>query len=148
MVKISDEIKNFLKQQKLGFVATVSKENTPNLSPRGTIIAWDDDHLVFAHIKSPQTMLNIETNPFVEINVIDPLKRRGYRFSGKATVMKDGEKFNQIVSQYESLGIQSKILAVALVDVESVSEITSPLYDLGYTEQEIQEKWKKYYLSF
>jgi len=31
------------------------------------------------------------------------------------------------------------------VIIENVSEVLSPLYDLGYTEEEIKTKWKKYY---
>ena len=55
MVEFTDDIKNLLAKQKLGFVATVSPDNTPNLSPKGTIIVWNDD-LIFADIKSPNTM--------------------------------------------------------------------------------------------
>lgn len=39
---LTNEIKNLLSQQKLGYVATVSPDNTPNLSPKGTISVWDD----------------------------------------------------------------------------------------------------------
>ncbi len=83
MAKISDEIKHFLERQKLGFVATISPDNTPNVSPKGTILAWDDEHLIFADIRSPQTISNLENNSSVEINVVDPILRKGYRFKGK-----------------------------------------------------------------
>ena len=148
MGKISQDIKNFLKQQKLGFVATINENNTPNLSPRGTIFAWGDDHIIFADIKSPQTTTNLEKNSIVEINVINPITRRGYLLSGNATILKNGEEFSQILSYYNEQGIQSKIVAVAKVKVDDIHEITSPLYDLGYSEDAIKEKWKKYYQSF
>jgi hypothetical protein len=32
-----------------------------------------------------------------------------------------------------------------IVDVSSVSEVTSPLYDLGQTEEEIKLKWKLFF---
>ncbi len=57
---LTNEIKSLIEQQKLGYVATVSPDNTPNLSPKGTISVWDDEHLVFADIKSPKTMANLE----------------------------------------------------------------------------------------
>jgi len=148
MGKISQDIKNFLKQQKLGFVATINENNTPNLSPRGTIFGWDDEHIIFADIKSPQTTMNLENNPIVEINVINPITRRGYLLSGNATILKDGQEFSEMLSYYKEQGIQSKIVAVAKVKVEDIHEIISPLYDLGYSEEEIKEKWKKYYQSF
>jgi len=31
------------------------------------------------------------------------------------------------------------------VDVKSMSEVTSPSYDLGVTKDELVSKWKKYY---
>jgi len=34
-----------------------------------------------------------------------------------------------------------------LIKVASVKGVTSPLYDLGYTEDEIKKRWKDYYLS-
>ena len=148
MVELTDKIKNFLKQQKLGFVATINDNNTPNLSPRGTIFVWDDAHIIFADIKSPQTTKNLEKNPIVEVNIINPITRKGFLISGNAIILKDGQEFSQILAYYKEQGIQSKIVAVAKVLVDEIHEITSPLYDLGYLEDEIKEKWKKYYQSF
>ena len=45
MVVITEEIKNFVNFQKLGYVATVSDDNTPNLSPKGTIIVLSLIHI-------------------------------------------------------------------------------------------------------
>ncbi len=148
MLKISDEVKRFLEHQKLGFVATVSPYNTPNVSPKGTILAWDDEHIIFADIKSPQTISILENNPSVELNVIDPILRKGYRFKGKGMILKDNEEFSKILKFYEEKGTKSKINAVVMVKVDILSEVTSPLYDLGFSEEEIKEKWKKHYLSF
>ena len=61
---ITSEIKIFLNSQKLGFVATVSSDGKPNISPKGTIIPWSDDLLAFADIRSPDTMMNLQNNPF------------------------------------------------------------------------------------
>ena len=145
MVVITEEIENFVNFQKLGYVATVSNDNTPNLSPKGTIIVLDESHLVFADIQSPKTIENLEHNPSVEINVVDPFSRRGYRFKGIAEIISSGEKFNNIISQYKKNGIKNIIKRVVLVKIEKLSEVFSPLYDLGHTEEELKTKWKKYY---
>ena len=52
---ITNEIKNFLNLQKLGYVATVTSDGKPNLSPKGTIIGWTSHALAFADIRSPDT---------------------------------------------------------------------------------------------
>jgi len=31
------------------------------------------------------------------------------------------------------------------VKIKKLSEVLSPLYDLGYTEEELKAKWKKHY---
>ena len=145
---ITKEIVKLLSDQKLGFVATVSPNGTPNLSPKGTIISLDKNTLAFADIRSPQTIRNLQSNPSVEINVVDPFARRGYRFKGTAKIISDGKKFNKILSHYQSLGVTSSIKSIVVVKVKKVSEVTSPLYDLVSTEEELKTRWKKHYLSF
>ncbi len=145
MITISEEIKNFVNSQKLGYVATVSNDGTPNLSPKGTIVVMNESTLVFADIRSPQTIQNLQNNPSVEINVVDPFQRLGYRFKGECKIINEGPEFDKILDYYVNVGIKSKINSVVIVDVESMSEVTSPSYDLGVTKDELISKWKKYY---
>ena len=145
---ITEKIRKFVSQQKLGFVATVSPNGTPNLSPKGTISVLDKNTLVFANIRSPQTIENLEKNPSVEINIVDPFSRRGYRFKGIAKIISDGEEYDKILLSYKQNGIQTTIKSIVMVNVKQILEVTSPLYDVGYTEEELRIKWKKYYSSF
>ena len=145
MITIPNDIKNFVNFQKLGYVATISKDGTPNLSPKGTIAVIDESTLVFADIRSPQTMQNLQENPSVEINVVDPFQRTVYRFKGDGKIINNGSEFEKILEYYVKTGVKSKINAVVIVDVKSMSEITSPSYDLGATKDELVSKWKKYY---
>ena len=145
MAVITSEIKTFLNSQKLGYVATVSSDGKPNISPKGTIIAWSDNLLAFANIRSPDTVMNLQNNPFVEINVIDPLSRKGYLFTGTAKIIKNTPLYVEILNHYRTNGIKSPINSIVIVDISSVSEVTSPLYDLGQTEEEIKLKWKLFF---
>jgi hypothetical protein len=144
---ITPEIKNFLNLQKLGYVATVSSDGKPNISPKGTIIGWTSNTLAFADIRSPDTMNNLRENPDLEINVIDPLLRKGYLFQGLAKIIEDGILYDEILNYYRTNGIQSPINSIVLVDVSNVSEVTSPLYDMGISEQEIKSKWQKHFAN-
>jgi hypothetical protein len=145
MINFEDEIKNFVNFQKLGYVATISSDGTPNLSPKGTITILDDSRLVFANIRSPQTIENLTKNPTLEINVVDSFSRMGYRFKGIGTVLSKGNDFENILNYFEKKGIKSKISHIVVVDVKSFSKITSPSYDLGLKKEDLVEKWKKYY---
>ena len=140
---ITDEISNFLDSQKLGYVATVSSDFKPNVSPKGTIARWDSDTLVFADIRSPDTMTNLQQNPHVEISVIDPLIRRGYLFVGIAKIITTGDVFERALEFYRQKGIKSPINSIIHVNISNVTKVTSPLYDLGMSETEIKSKWQK-----
>ena len=144
---ITSEIKNFLNIQKLGYVATVSSDGLPNISPKGTIIAWSSEILAFADIRSPDTVKNLQNDPNVEINVIDPLLRKGYLFKGVARLINSGLQYDEILQYYRDNGITSPINAIILVDVSYVSDVTSPLYDMGISEDEIKSKWKNHFAN-
>ncbi len=139
---MDQSIRKFLERQRLGYVATISPSGIPNLSPKGTIIMWDPQTLVFADIRSPKTVGNILSNPNVAINVVDPLLRRGFRFRGKARVITSGKTFDRVLAHYNKIGIKSHIKRIVVVDVLAVSKVTSPLYDLGMSEDEIKSTWR------
>ena len=144
MIIISQKIKDFLDTQNLGYVATVSPEQKPNVSPKGTIMYWDSRTLIFADICSPDTIRNIQNNPNVEINVIDPILRKGYLFAGLAKLLDNSTlTTKEIIKTYAKRGLTSSIRAVVMVDVLNVTEVLSPLYHMGVTEQEIKSKSKK-----
>ena len=142
---ITREIKDFLNLQKLGYVATVASDGKPNISPKGTIIGWSSETLAFADIRSPDTMKNLIDNPDVEINVIDPLLRKGYLFQGRARILQDGTLYQEILNHYRQNGVKSPINSIVLVDVSCISDVISPLYDLGISEDEIKSKWQKHF---
>ena len=146
MPTLTQEIKDFVNKQRMGFVATIGPANKPSLSPKGTTVALDDDHLAFTGIKSDQTISNLEINPNLEINVVDPIRRKGYKFQGTAKILSNGEEFEKILSHYGALGVKSEVKTIVLVAINVVKEIKSPLYDLGLTEQEIISEWKERYL--
>ena len=95
-------MKRVVSEQRLGFVASVCADGTPRLSPKGTTAVWDDEYLVFADITSPGTVDNLRARPVVEVNVVDPIARKGYRFKGEARVLTEGALFEQILAFYDS----------------------------------------------
>lgn len=144
---LTTQIESFLKRQKLGYVATVSDNNTPNLSPKGTIIVWDSETLAFADIRSPDTIKNLKSNPNLEINVIDPILRKGFLFKGTAKILTEGDLYEEILNHYRATGVKSPIGSIVLVHVDDIEQVTSPLYDIGVTEEDMKSKWKKHYLE-
>jgi predicted pyridoxine 5'-phosphate oxidase superfamily flavin-nucleotide-binding protein len=144
---LTSEIKEFVKKQKLGFVATVCPDGTPNLSPKGTTTVWDDDHLVFADIHSPETINNLLINPSIEINVVDVFIRKGYRFKGIGKVLSKGSLFEEVISFYMEAGAKYIIKNIVLIKIERVLPIMSPVYDTDVTEENVIKRWTDYWNS-
>jgi hypothetical protein len=142
---LTNDMRRVLNEQQLGFVATVCPDDTPNLSPKGTTAVWDDDHLVFADVCSPNTIANLRHNPAVEINVVDALARKGYRFKGIATVVSDGPEFEQLLDFYRQRGSISIKHHIVLVKVERAAPLLSPAYDLGQNEAQVSARWRTYW---
>jgi predicted pyridoxine 5'-phosphate oxidase superfamily flavin-nucleotide-binding protein len=138
---LTEDMKRLVEAE-LGFVATVCPDGTPNLSPKGTTAVWDDDHLVFADLRSPRTVQNLRSNPSVEVNVVDQLVRKGYRFKGTGVVYTEGDVFERGVRFYEDRGTvraRERIRGIVVVTVERALPVTSPAYDIGLTEDELRE---------
>ncbi len=143
---LTEDMKRLVTEQRLGFVATVCPDGTPNLSPKGTTAIWDDDHIVFADIRSPATVSNLRRNPSTEINVVDPMVRKGYRFKGVASVLTEGVLFEQIVDFYRAKRNleEGLIRSVVLVKIDEAMPLISPAYDQGQSEEQVREKWQRY----
>ena len=139
---LTDDMKRVVREQSLGFVATVCPDGTPNLSPKGTTTVWDDDHLVFADIVSPGTIANLQANPAVEVNVVDPITRLGYRFKGRAEVHVDGAVFDEVIAFYQSNGsiAATRANSVAVIAVDSAAPLVSPAYDAGLSVDEVVDR--------
>jgi predicted pyridoxine 5'-phosphate oxidase superfamily flavin-nucleotide-binding protein len=145
---LTADMKRVVEEQRLGFVATVCPDGTPNLSPKGTTAVWDDGHLVFANIRSPGTIANLRQNPNIEVNVVDPFLRKGYRFKGVASVLESGALYERAIVFYKERGSPvSAIREVVIVRVESAHAIDSPAYDFGLTEDEVRTRWEQYFAS-
>ena len=155
MATLTAGMKRLVSEQRLAFVATVCPDGTPNLSPKGTIAVWDDDHLVFADIRSPGTMSNLQNNPGVEVNIVDPFARKGYRFKGTGEVIVKGERFEQIMSFYRGRWsdtakskTEGRIRGFVLIQVEDALPLISPAYDDGSSnEQSIRKHWTAYFAT-
>ena len=142
---LTADMKRVVTEQRLGFVATVCPDGTPNLSPKGTTAVWDDEHLAFLDICSPQTVTNLTANRAIEINVVDVVLRKGYRFKGLARVLSEGAEFDAIAAFYRERGSTSPYSHIVLVWVESAVPLISPAYDDGRTESDVSAQWQSYW---
>ena len=131
---LTAEMQRFVRDQRLGFYATVSEDGSPNLSPKGTTFVWDDTHLAFADIRSPQTVENVRRGSRVEINLVDPLVRKGYRFKGPGVVYDCGSagfSAGLELLRHEGLTTLDRARAIVVIEVLEARRLVSPIYDDG-----------------
>jgi predicted pyridoxine 5'-phosphate oxidase superfamily flavin-nucleotide-binding protein len=147
---LTEDMKRVVSEQRLGFVASVCPDGTPNVSPKGTTAVYDDDHLAFVDIRSPRTVANLRAAPAVEINVVDQIARKGYRFKGRAEVIEDGPRLEEALRRYEAgdrmlREAGKRARAVVLVEVERALPLVSPGYDWIRSEEEMRARWWDYF---
>ena len=129
----------------LCFAATVSADGRPNLSPKGTIRVWDDTQLFFLDIASPGTRANLAHSPWMEINVVEQLSRRGYRFFGRAEAHPSGtalydEGLRRVYGDGEKTYPTS---AVVLLSIERAAPLLSPGYWQVEDENALRAIWRE-----
>jgi hypothetical protein len=105
---------------------------------------WDDEHIFFLDIASPNTRANLANNPYMEINVVDQLSRRGYRFFGSAEVHRDDEIFSEATRRvFGEEGARYPVEGVVLLKVERADWLASPGYMHVGTEEEMRASWRE-----
>src|SRR5436305_7765541 len=136
---LTEDMQRVVREQQLGFHATVNEDGTPNLSPKGSTRVWDDDHLFFADICSPGTVANIRRGSLVEVNVVDPFVRKGYRFKGPAAVYEPGTPhYDRGVGIMRDAGskLVDRVRAMVVIEVQRAEAVISPAYDDGNVTEE------------
>ena len=146
---LTEDMKRVIRQQKIGYVATVCADGTPNLSPKATMLVLDDDHIMFGDIRSPNTAENLSRQPVLEMNFIDLFSRRGYRFKGTAQYAAHGTPaYEELLPHFQQWGeLRSTFRGIVKVRVERALPLTSPAYDRGATEEALRAEWQAYYLG-
>ncbi|MEZ5411703.1 MAG: pyridoxamine 5'-phosphate oxidase family protein [Acidimicrobiales bacterium] len=143
-MKLTADMQRVVTEQQLGFVATVTADGRPNVSPKGTTAVWDDQRLWFADISSPGTIANLASKPWVVINVVDPITRTGYRFRGRASVHTDGSTYEDGLARLAARGSttgRERVRSIVLIEVHEADALISPAYAAGADGPELARRW-------
>jgi predicted pyridoxine 5'-phosphate oxidase superfamily flavin-nucleotide-binding protein len=142
---ITPDVRAIIEAAHLCFAATVTPDGRPNVSPKGTIRVWDDTHLFFLDLASPGTRANLTHAPWLELNVVEQLSRRGYRFSGPATLHYAGSPtFDDGIRRvYAGADPDPPPTAVVLLTIEHSAPLLSPAYWRGTDEASLRAIWRE-----
>jgi len=142
---LTSDMRAVIETAQLCFAATVTPDGRPNVSPKGTIRVWDDTHVFFLDIASPGTRANLAHAPWLELNVVDQLSRRGYRFAGAAALHFPGSAvYAEGVRRVYGDGVPNAApAAIVLLAVDRATPLLSPAYWRGLDEAAIRTHWRE-----
>ncbi|WP_273277019.1 pyridoxamine 5'-phosphate oxidase family protein [Maribacter polysiphoniae] len=148
-MKLTPDITEYINRSVLCWLATVSAENIPNVSPKEIFNYYGADKIIIANIASPQTIRNIKQNENVCISFIDILVQKGFQLKGKARII---EKTNSDFLEMEkTLSKMTRgkfpFSSITEITIEQTKPIIAPKYILypETTEKEQIESAKKAY---
>ena len=81
MVKIPNEIKEFIEKQGVFAVGTIGTNNLPNVSPR-IFFSVDEDGIFWLDFFKHKSYKNIQANPWITISVFNKDELKGFQFRG------------------------------------------------------------------
>ena len=145
---LTEEVKKSINTSVLCWLATVSANGFPNVSPK-EIFNFYDDKVIVANIASPQTVQNIKQNKNVCISFIDILVQKGFQLKGTAKIVKntatDFEKMENVL--LKMTGGNFPFRSITEIIVTQIKQIIAPKYILypSTTETEQIESAKKTY---
>ncbi len=97
--EMRDRVDNAMANGTPCILVTASAKGEPNLGYKGSMMAFDDDHLAYWERVRKGLMEHIEENPNVTVFYTDLAGRVHWRFHGKATVHSSGPIREQIMAR-------------------------------------------------
>ncbi len=148
-MQLTQEIKKAIDNSVLCWLATVSYEQIPNVSPKEIFNYFGNDKIIIANIASPQSVKNIQQNEHVCLSFIDILVQKGFQLKGTARIV---DKINTEFNEMEQVLLKMTMglfpfKSIIEISLRSAKPITAPRYILypETTEAEQIESAKKTY---
>ncbi len=146
---LDSKIIKYINKSVLCWLATSSKENVPNVSPKEVFTHYNFEYIVIANIASPHTVKNILENNQVCISFIDVLVQKGFQLKGKAEIISNSDtSFTELSAPLLQITRgKFPFNTITKINIEQVKEIIAPKYILypETTEEEQIKSAKKLY---
>ena len=94
MSQMTNDIREILKTN-IGYFATASRDNKPNVVPVGLIEPVTDSEVMIVDVLFNKTRKNLKENSQVALALTDISKLKAYQFKGKAEVITSGPLFER-----------------------------------------------------
>ncbi|MCP4977841.1 MAG: pyridoxamine 5'-phosphate oxidase family protein [Maribacter sp.] len=131
-MELTKEIKEYIDKSVLCWLATVSTDSIPNVSPKEIFTYFGIDSIIVANIASPQTVRNIKQNQNVCVSFIDILVQKGFQIKGKAEIIgkKESEFAAMEIILTKMTGGKFPFRTITKINMEKAKPIIAPKYVL------------------
>lgn len=150
---ITNEVKKYLDNSVLCWLATVNAKFEPNVSPKEMFVYQNEESILIANIASPVSEHNILENPLVCVSFVDVLVQKGFKMKGIATIIskKDAEFKSMLQMLTNKFSDKYPIHSIIEIKVTRISPIIAPSYLLfpesTSEESQIQSAIERYNLK-
>ena len=103
MIKLTDEMRELFDTALAdGFaclVGTATKDGQPQISPKGSVMVFDDETLAYWERAKRSGLANLEENPKIVVYYSHSVKRIRWRFYGEASIHDSGPIRDEVMSR-------------------------------------------------
>ena len=141
---LTADMARIIRTYSAGMVATVNGDGSPAVSPKGTFVVIDHNHIGFGNIRSPGTLANLRRNARVEACFLDVLARKAVRIAGTAEIVDVAAASDDIRSRFQEAWAEylPHMTELVVITIDSADLILSPAYDFGHTEEDLTTAYR------
>jgi uncharacterized protein len=126
MVKMSQEVMDFVEGHRPALVATISPDGMPNVAPKGSLTVMDEEHLVFADLVAGRTSRNIVLDPHIAVVVLSE-DGKGFQLRGRGRMTEDVGSYVKACNPTSAIRIElPPPQAVVVIEIEAIDEVSPP----------------------
>ena len=123
MAQLTEAMKDFIKDN-LEWVATVSPDGVPDLGPKMSMFALDDEHLAYHERTAGQTYRNLENGSPLVVAFVNFEQKKGYRFRGEVILHTDDAVYDEQVRLAKERG--TKVPAcVPVMTIDTIEDLSA-----------------------
>lgn len=129
---ITPAIAQSIDESVLCWLATISEDGFPNVSPKEAFLHDGESRTLVANIASPITVQNIQRDNRVCVSFVNVFIQRGYKISGRARVLERGvPDFDvQHAKLVKVIGSTFRVNSVTEITPTATAEIIAPSYHM------------------
>jgi predicted pyridoxine 5'-phosphate oxidase superfamily flavin-nucleotide-binding protein len=125
--EISDLINNSLSDGYPCFLGTASASGEPQISMKGSVIAYDSETLAYWERAKRSAMQNIKENPKVVIFYRNTEKRLNWRFQGTAEIVESDRVRDDVMNRIPRAELDrdpERVGVAVLVNIYRITELS------------------------